>query len=199
MQYHAESKGEFNQDRTPWNIAERTGMPLVLDLYKKFADMRMNLLPYIYEQAVISSTEGIPMMQAMFAAFPEDPSCAELTEQYMFGDSMLVAPVTRESEVTKEIYFPNGKWISLFENVEITGSCTRKSAAALPDIPVFIKGDRIIPLNLSKTYKLGSYVGNQTDCYDQLTFMIYVTDLIQYRFSDDLWACSRDSRGKKAL
>jgi alpha-D-xyloside xylohydrolase len=186
MQYHAESKGEFNQDRTPWNIAERMGMPLVLDLYKKFADMRMNLLPYIYEQAVISSTEGIPMMQAMFAAYPEDSSCSELTEQYMFGDSMLVAPVTREGEVTKEIYFPNGKWISLFENVEITGSCMRKSAAALPDIPVYIKGDSIISLNLSNTYKLGSHVGNRTDCYEQLTFMIYVTDLIQYRFSDDL-------------
>lgn len=38
MQYHAESKGEFNQDRTPWNIAERTNTPKVIDVYRFFAN-----------------------------------------------------------------------------------------------------------------------------------------------------------------
>jgi alpha-D-xyloside xylohydrolase len=69
MQYHAESKGEFNQDRTPWNIAERTKNPLVLEQYKKFADLRMNLLPYVYEQASSCSKLGVPLMRAMFPVF----------------------------------------------------------------------------------------------------------------------------------
>lgn len=54
MQYHAESKGEFNQDRTPWNIAERTGNSQVIDVYRFYATVRMNLLPHIYSQSIIS-------------------------------------------------------------------------------------------------------------------------------------------------
>jgi alpha-D-xyloside xylohydrolase len=186
MQYHAESKGEFNQDRTPWNIAERTENLLVLEQYKRFADLRMNLLPYIYEQATACSRLGIPLMRAMFIDYPDDLSCLELKEQYSFGESLLVAPVTYEGVTAKSIYFPQGKWLSLFGNEEVSGSQIMTWKASLDEIPVFIKQNSVIPFNLAKTYQLSSHVGNRVDQYDQLCMVIYMTNQIDYTFRDDL-------------
>jgi alpha-D-xyloside xylohydrolase len=186
MQYHAETKGEFNQDRTPWNIAERTGQPVVIDLYKRYADIRMNLLPYIYDQAIRASRTGLPMMRAMSLQFPSDPHCTEMISEYMFGESLLVAPVTEEGRFTKEIYFPEGAWYSLLDGEEIQGPCLMKIAAPLEHIPVYQKQDSIIALNLAENYSLGDHVGNRVDGYEHLCFRIYVVGELEAEFEDDL-------------
>ncbi len=192
MQYHAETKGEFNRDRTPWNIVERTGETYVLELYKKYADLRMNLLPYIYQQAIYSSQMGLPMMKAMVVEYPDDLSCRLLNEQYIFGENLLVAPVMYENEFTKDIYFPEGRWISFLLNEdndtggEITGSRFMKVKAEIGSIPVFLKENSIIPLNLSDTNRLCSHVGNRVDQYVNLSFMMYINRSVDYTFEDDL-------------
>jgi alpha-glucosidase (family GH31 glycosyl hydrolase) len=188
MQYHAESKGQFNLDRTPWNIAERTGKPEVLALYKKFADLRMNLLPYIYEQAKISASKGWPLMRAMAVSYPDDPACAELSLQYMFGDSLLVAPVTEEGAEQIDVYLPHGRWLPLFGGAEAVDGGRRISVRApLSDTPVFVGPDSVIPLNLGADCRLADEVGNATDRYVRLTFMIHpVGNIIAYRFDDGM-------------
>ncbi|MCX7710786.1 MAG: hypothetical protein N2484_13185 [Clostridia bacterium] len=186
MQYHAETKGEFCQDRTPWNIAERTGNCDVLGIYKKYADLRMNLLPYIFDQAIKSSETGIPMMRAMVVEYPCDESCIGLYEQYFFGESLLVAPVMEEGSSVKNVYFPEGKWLDLFGDEEITGSKYRCVKAGIGQIPVFIKENSVIPLNLSEEYRICSHVGNRVEAYNNLCFMIYVTSASEFYFSDDL-------------
>ncbi|MEF2966027.1 TIM-barrel domain-containing protein [Paenibacillus sp. M1] len=186
MQYHAETKGEFNQDRTPWNIAERTGRPEVIGLYKKYADIRMNILPYVYAEAVHSSLTGEPMMRAMAVEFPRERACAGLTAQYMFGASLLVAPVTEEGAYDKRVYFPEGSWISLFDDRLVEGGRSVVLPADLDEIPVFIREDGIIPLNLNGKLELGSHVGNAVDRYEQLAFMIFPVDKLDYTFTDDL-------------
>ncbi|NOU85209.1 hypothetical protein GC102_05355 [Paenibacillus sp. LMG 31460] len=186
MQYHAETKGEFNQDRTPWNIAERTNQPLVIDLYKRYADIRMNLLPYIYDQAIRTSRTGLPMMRAMSLQFPTDPHCTEMISEYMFGESLLVAPVTEEGHGAKEIYFPEGSWLSLFDQDEVQGPCLMKVAAPLETIPVYQKQDSIIALNLAENYSLGDHVGNSVNRYEHLCFRVYVVGELQAEFEDDL-------------
>ncbi|MBD2843749.1 hypothetical protein IDH44_00980 [Paenibacillus sp. IB182496] len=115
MQYHAESKGEFNLDRTPWNIAERTGAPEVLTLYKRYADLRMNLLPYLYAEAQRSAATGLPLMRAMLLDYPDDPRCAALEQQYLLGEALLVAPVTEEGATAVDVYLPEGEWLPLVD------------------------------------------------------------------------------------
>jgi alpha-glucosidase (family GH31 glycosyl hydrolase) len=186
MQYHAETKGEFNQDRTPWNIAERTGDMDAIHLYKKYADLRMNLLPYIYREAIESSRSGKPMMRAMLLAFPDDPRCTEMIGQYMFGDSLLVAPVMEEGATTKTMYFPEGSWVSLFDSHELAGPAAVVVRAELPDVPVYIRQDRIVPLNLGQELRLCGHVGNRVDRYERLAFCLYVKTEARLRFGDDL-------------
>ncbi|MED5019447.1 glycoside hydrolase family 31 protein [Paenibacillus chibensis] len=186
MQYHAETKGEFNQDRTPWNIAERTGKPEVIGLYKRFADIRMNILPYVYAEAIHSSITGEPMMRAMAVEFPEDKAAAGLTAQYMFGGSLLVAPVAEEGHFEKRVYFPQGQWMSMFGNEQYDGGRLVTVAADLEQIPVFIRQDSVIPLNLGKDLKLASHVGNRVDSYQCLAFMMFLVNRMDYHFEDDL-------------
>lgn len=186
MQYHAETKGEFNQDRTPWNIAERTGQRIVIDLYKRYADIRMNLLPYIYDQAIRASRTGLPMMRAMSLQYPSDLHCTEMISEYMFGESLLVAPVTDEGHYSKEVYFPEGAWLSLFDQEEVQGPCLLKVAAPLEHIPVYQKQDSVIALNLAENYELGDHIGNRVDGYKHLSFRIYVATEFEAKFEDDL-------------
>jgi len=185
MQYHAESKGQFNMDRTPWNIAERTGRPEVLSLYKRFADIRMNLLPYVWEQAGKSAATGYPLMRAMLLAYPDDERCTDLTTQYLFGDNLLVAPVAQEGALETEVYFPKGRWLSLFDSEIVVGPRTDTVEAGWSDIPVYLRENAVVPLNLGAARELADDVGNAVDRYTNLTLMIYATDSLVYRFEDE--------------
>jgi len=185
MQYHAETKGEQNRDRTPWNIAERTGKQYVLDIYKKFADLRMNMLPYIYEQAKVSCETGLPLMRAMAVEYPQDKACSQMTWQYFFGEKLLVAPVTEEGCSVKDVYLPEGKWLNFFEDTEYPHEGLVTMPAGIETIPVLMRQDSIIPLNLADDLKLRSHVGNNVDDYQSLCFMVYVKDCAASHFDDD--------------
>lgn len=184
MQYHAETKGEQNRDRTPWNIAERTGKPYVRDIYKKFADLRMNMLPYIYEQAKISSATGLPLMRAMAVEYPHERACSRMTGQYFFGESLMAAPVTEEGSSVKEVYLPEGAWLGLFDGTEYKGPALVRMAAGIDTMPVLIKHDSIIALNLDDSLTLCSHVGNDVTGYRNLCFMLYVTEKASCHFDD---------------
>ncbi len=185
MQYHAETKGEHNRDRTPWNIAERTGKPQVLDIYKKFADLRMNMLPYIYEQARISCETGLPLMRAMAVEYLQNRACRQMTWQYFFGEKLLVAPVTEEGCSVLDVYLPEGKWVDFFEDAEYYEGLV-SMRAGIETIPVLIRQDSIISLNLDDSLMLCSHVGNNPDGYKNLSFMLYLKDCATSHFDDDI-------------
>ncbi len=186
MQYHAETKGEYNRDRTPWNISSRTNCPEVIDVYRKYANLRMNLIPYIYSEAVESVSKGIPMMRSMFLQYPWDSKCMDDWTQYFFGENLLIAPVINEGERGREVYLPEGSWCGLFNGAQSAGGKTLYVDAELGDIPVFIKENSIIPLNLDETLELCSDVGNSVVAYKNLTFLMYILSSITIEFIDDL-------------
>jgi alpha-D-xyloside xylohydrolase len=166
MQYHAESKAEFNQDRTPWNIAERTKDERAISGYRFYANVRMNLLPYIVEQAKHSCIKGIPLMRAMVLECPEDPKTYSMFDQYFFGEQLLVAPIIKESTEKRSVYLPSEKWVNLFSKRVFEGGQIIEVDAPLMEIPVFQRNNSCIITNVSKdNIALGSYIGNSTDSY----------------------------------
>ncbi|MGE5675047.1 MAG: TIM-barrel domain-containing protein [Mycobacterium leprae] len=154
MQYHAESKAQFNQDRTPWNIAERTGRPEVIELYRFYAHLRMNLLPYLYHSAIASQHTGLPMMRPLFLMHPADPTCALVADQYYLGDDLLVAPVTEESALGREVYLPEGVWHDFWTGRRFTGGQRLWCDAPWNRIPVFVRAGSILPLSLAGSGRL---------------------------------------------
>lgn len=186
MQYHAESKGEHNQDRTPWNIYDRSGDIRAITVYRYYANLRMNLLPYIYAQALKSSRTGLPLMRAMIVDFESDPNTHEIWDQYMFGDNLMIAPIINEGEIERNIYFPEGAWINFFTGKMEKGPKNISVSASLEEIPVYIKANSIIPLNLGENFKWGDSISNEINTYKHLCFRIFGVPEETYYFKDDL-------------
>lgn len=95
--------------RVPWLFDEedeKNGVALVpgqtaVDVVREFTKLKLELMPYVYQLGLQPHVNGTPVMRSMFVEFPDDPACRTLDRQYMFGPSMLVAPVfTYSSEVS---------------------------------------------------------------------------------------------------
>jgi alpha-glucosidase (family GH31 glycosyl hydrolase) len=163
MQYHAESKAEFNQDRTPWNIAERSGDERALSGYRFFANLRMSLLPYLRREAAWSVAEQQPLLRAMLLDFQGDHRAIGLWDQYMLGRDLLVAPIIREGDTAREVYLPEGRWWHLFHNRWFDGGQTHQVAAELEEIPVFLRQGAALPLAFQHEARLGAAMPSDID------------------------------------
>lgn len=186
MQYHAESKGEYNQDRTPWNIAERTGNDQVIDVYRFFANVRMNMLPYIYQEGVKASESGLPIMRALMIDYPDDVRVSGLYDEYMFGESLLVAPVIEEGARSRMVYLPEGTWINLWTDEKVIGPAMIQAEANVHQIPVFVKANQALLLNVDETQQLGTWVGNDLTGYQTPVVKLYIEDAFEQTLTDYL-------------
>jgi alpha-glucosidase (family GH31 glycosyl hydrolase) len=174
MQYHAESKGEFNQDRTPWNIAERTGHPEVIEHFRFYANLRMNLLPYIYDQSLKAIEQHGPLMKAMILEYPDEPEFADVSDQYLFGEALLVAPVLEAAAGERTVLLPPGKWLDFWTHhvYPCAELSTVTATAALNRIPVFIKANSALLLNVGETDALGESIGNDVTRYTKARLLV---------------------------
>lgn len=95
--------------RVPWLFDEedeKNGVALVpgqtaVDVVREFTKLKLELMLYVYQLGLQPHVNGTPVMRSMFVEFPDDPACRTLDRQYMFGPSMLVAPVfTYSGEVS---------------------------------------------------------------------------------------------------
>ncbi len=163
MQYHAESKAEFNQDRTPWNIAERSGDERALTGYRFYANLRMSLMPYLRREAAWCVAEKQPLLRAMLLDFQDDSRAAPLWDQYMFGRDLLVAPIIREGEVARQVYLPEGRWWHLFHNRWYEGGETHRVDAPFEEIPVFLRAGAVLPLAFHQAARLGAAMPSDID------------------------------------
>jgi alpha-glucosidase (family GH31 glycosyl hydrolase) len=140
MQYHSEYNHHRrpSRDRTPWNIAERTGDTRVLPAYRSFAQLRMRLIPYLRAQAQRSIEQSKPLMRALFFEASDDPRIWDFPYQYFLGDDLLVAPVVEPDAETWRVYLPAGEWVDAWSGEQLTGTQVVERAAPLEEIPVYV-------------------------------------------------------------
>lgn len=124
--------------RVPWLFDEEAN-----DVLRKFVKLKCTLMPYLYGQAVKAHKEGIPMMRPMFLEFPEDLTCETLDKQYMLGDSLLVAPVFKESgEVS--YYLPEGNWTNYLTGEVKTGGKWYKEIFDYFHLPLMVRENTLL-------------------------------------------------------
>ena len=143
MQYHSEWNPALeNRDRTPWNIAERHRDPRALDVYRRYAKLRMRLIDYLYGEARVLSGAGLPMMRYPQLVYPE---AAELLTQdphaYLFGRDLLVCPVVEKGALTREVRLPPGMWVDAWSGQAFDGNRAVLVPAPLEQIPLFIRAE----------------------------------------------------------
>ncbi len=124
--------------RVPWLFDEEA-----CDVLRKFVKLKCTLMPYLYRQAVKAHEEGIPMMRPMFLEFPGDRACETLDRQYMLGDSLLVAPVFKESGEV-EYYLPEGTWYNLLTGESAEGGRWRKETYDYSALPLMVRPGSIL-------------------------------------------------------
>jgi alpha-glucosidase (family GH31 glycosyl hydrolase) len=188
MQYHSDFNHHRkpNHDRTPWNIQERTGNINVIPIFRAFANLRMNLLPMIFDQAKRSAETGIPMMRALPLLYPEDQRVRDYPYQYLFGEDLLVVPVVEEGVERWSAYLPEGKWFDLWSGVSHEGPCVVEAEAPIDRIPVFVRSGAILPLDLGSELQLQEAVGNDVDNYRHLSFLIHAGTDASFDWYDSL-------------
>jgi alpha-glucosidase (family GH31 glycosyl hydrolase) len=104
-------------------------------------------MPYIYSLGWFTHQTGAPFMRALFMDFPNDIKAATLTDEYMFGPALLVAPVVEQGATTREVYLPAGTdWYNYWTNEKLHGGQTVTVKAPIDTIPLFVRAGSILPL-----------------------------------------------------
>lgn len=141
------------------------------DNQEKFINLRYRLLPYIYSLAH-KVTEGSDVfMRPLFMDWPSDRRACNIEDEFLFGRSILVAPVASLDSV-REVYLPEGRWVNFWDGGTVSGNCSFTKEYALDDMPVYVRGGSIVPIGPSVQYaaekpwdnlQLRIYTGADTD------------------------------------
>lgn len=138
-------------DNEAWSYGEEA-----TEIITEFIRLRYRLIPYIYSCARQITESGTPMMRAMCMDYPNDPETADLKYQYMFGPSLLVAPVLDPEVRSLNVYLPEGEWYDYWTGKKYFGGKWIEAAAPLCRIPLFVKSGSILPLS-----PVMQYIGEQ--------------------------------------
>jgi len=101
--------------REPWELGHD-----FLARFRRLAELRYSLLPYIVEQAEAACELGHPLLRPLFFEFPDDPGSWSVEDQYLLGTGLLVAPLFEPSK-RRRIYLPPGRWHRFESGEALTG------------------------------------------------------------------------------
>lgn len=127
------------QDNEVWSFGEDN-----YEIMKKYLFIREKMRPYVRECMRKTSQTGEPVMRPLFFDFPEDKKAWEIEDAYMFGRSLLVAPVTDAGVVSRKVYLPEGsRWTECSTGKIWEGGQEINANAPIDIIPVFIRDEEI--------------------------------------------------------
>ncbi len=123
----------------------------VQDVFRKSAEMKYRLVPYVYAQAKECTEKGLPMLRALFVEFPDDPGAWKVDDEYLFGSQILVAPLLESGITGRTVYLPEGKWIDYQTEKVYEGGWHRIEAGSLPIIMLVRDGSVLPHLKLAQS------------------------------------------------
>ena len=126
--------------REPWNYG-----PEVQEIFKRLLHFRYRLLPYLYSEAKKSARQGLPLLRHLVFEFQEDPTCWNVEDQFLFGSSILVAPILTE-EHHRMVWIPPGTWYETDGRDAVTGPKWIRVTADLSRIPCYYRGGHAVAM-----------------------------------------------------
>ena len=123
----------------------------VQDVFRKSAEMKYRLMPYVYAQAKECTEKGLPMLRALFVEFPDEPGAWRVDDEYLFGSQILVAPLLESGITGRSVYLPEGKWIDYQTEKVYEGGWHKIEAGSLPIIMLVRDGSVLPHLKLAQS------------------------------------------------
>jgi alpha-D-xyloside xylohydrolase len=125
--------------KEPWNYGSAFE-----DEFRAIDGLKYRLMPYVYAQAKDCSDHGLPMVRALFIEYPDDPGSWLVDDEYLFGSSILVAPLMHENATGRNVYLPPGTWIDYQTGKSYDGGWQQIEAGKLP-VVMLVRGGTVIP------------------------------------------------------
>lgn len=173
--------------KEPWNYGEEA-----LRIFKKFDEFRYQLNPYLYSHAYEMYRTGLPLMRALVLAYQDDVNVYNIGDQYLLGGDLMVCPVTEKGAQTRVVYLPEGVWTDYWTGKQYNGKQYLQVLTPLDQIPLFVKGGAIIPLQ-----EATNYIGERP--LHQLTLDLYPLDTSNFTLYDDDGKSTKYQQGAFAL
>jgi alpha-D-xyloside xylohydrolase len=138
----------YQTETEPWKYGDT-----VMSNMRSMMNLRYRLMPYIYSEGWQISKNGSTMMRPLVMDFQRDATAIAQAYQYMFGKSLLVAPVTEAGVTEWNVYLSaSTAWYDFWTGKRFSGGQTIKTAAPQNKIPVFVKAGSIIPMGKFMQY-----------------------------------------------
>lgn len=154
------------RDQEPWAFDEKTE-----NINRKYIELRYKLIPYFYDLFRIAEKDGSPIMRPLFYEYQSDKRTYDISDEFLVGDSILVAPIVEKGKRRRIVYIPHGsKWIDYWSGEEYEGGQYIVKSAPLDTCIMFVKEGAIIPLYEKKQ----NYIGEDNNI--EVTFDIYFGD-----------------------
>lgn len=168
--YLRNHKEFFATANEPWSYGEEAEA-----ISKTYIGFRYRLMPYLYSGFYEAAQTGLPVARSLALDYPFDTPVYDNTYQYqfLFGDAVMVVPVTTE-EKSKKVYLPAGGWYDLFTDQLYSGNQEVVIPTPAYTIPLFVKSSAIIPVQglvqsnrdkASDTLQIHVYQGSATNRY----------------------------------
>ena len=131
--------------------------------------LRQRLLPYLYTLFEECHRTGAPVLRPLFWAYPEDTATYGMDDEFLCGDALLVAPVTRPGVEYRHIYLPAGSWFHFWTGTRVDGPAHVLAYAPPGQPAMYVRANTALPL-----WPEMNYVGQQEA--DPLTFVLYPSE-----------------------
>lgn len=150
MRTHSQKGAKLNKE--PWVFNKE-----YCDIIRETIRQRYVMAPYIYTMARKGYDDGISLCRPMYYDYPENKEAYEFRNEYMFGDDVLVMPVTAPVEndyAQVSVWLPEGEWYEWHTGALLKGNQIVERSFAVDEYPIYIKAGAILPMYLDNVMNL---------------------------------------------
>jgi len=179
--------GRAWRERLPWAYGSE-----IEAVCRRYLELRYRLIPYTYTLAWQAHCKGLPLMRPLVLDHAADPRTWELGTEYLWGDDLLVAPVTREGATHWPVYLPRGRWHDFWTHQVYEGPRGVSVEAPLDRLPLFVRAGAILPMGPAVQHLDGPPAAD-------LTLLVYPAATASFTLYDDDGTTNAYRRGCHAL
>ena len=132
-------KGSRRQE--PWVFGEPYE-----SVCRKMIQLRQRLLPYLYTLFEECHRTGAPILRPLIFEYPEDETTYTTDDEFLLGDALLVAPITRPGIEHRHVYLPQGTWFHFWTGERFDGPAHVLAHAPLGEPPIYVRANTAVPM-----------------------------------------------------
>lgn len=152
MRTHSQKGAKLNKE--PWVFDKE-----YCDIIRETIRQRYVMAPYIYTMARKGYDDGLSLCRPMYYDYPENKEAYDFGNEYMFGDDVLVAPVTtpaKDGYAQVRVWLPEGEWYEWHTGALLEGNRIVERSFAIDEYPIYVKAGAILPLYLENVMNLNN-------------------------------------------